>query len=234
MVVGVDGVDDLEQQMKPQISTLWLTHVLRIKNWTVAQWDKVIFSDEKTFYGKGFCGRTWVRREKGTALNPEYCINKTAHPVKVNVWGCFCTAGVGYSLIFNENMDAALMKQTLSTHLIPSANLHFSTDPPEQWYLLHDNDKKFKSGLVTGWLHNNGISCIDFPPYSPDLNPIENLWSTLARSVEQIQCNTMEELQDAVADEWKQLDPSHLRALVHSMPQRCLDVIAAQGWHTKY
>lgn len=64
------------------------------KDWTVEQWEKVLFSDEKCFYGHGFCGRMWVRREIGEALNPEYCVHKLAHPVKVNVWACFCASGV--------------------------------------------------------------------------------------------------------------------------------------------
>jgi transposase len=33
------------------------------KDWTRKQREKVLFSDEKFFYGKGFCGRIWVRRE---------------------------------------------------------------------------------------------------------------------------------------------------------------------------
>ena len=138
----------------------------------------MLFSDEKCFYGKGFCGRMWVRREKGTALEPQYTVHKTAHPVKVNVWACFCANGQGYCHIFNDNLDAVLMKKILGDNLLPSAQLHFSFDPPEQWYLLHDNDKKFTSRLVTEQLHTLGVSKLDFPPYSFDLNPIENLWAT--------------------------------------------------------
>jgi len=36
---------------------------------------------------------------------------------------------------------------------------------------------------VTEQLHTLGASKLDFPPYSPDLNPIENLWATMARAV---------------------------------------------------
>ena len=41
--------------------------------------------------------------------------------------------------------------------------------------MVFDNDKKFKSGMVVEWCHNNGVTVMDFPPYSPDLNPIENV-----------------------------------------------------------
>ena len=204
------------------------------KDWTAAQWSKVLFSDEKTFYGKGFCGRIWVRREKGEALNPQYCIHKVAHPIKVNVWACFCASGQGYCHIFNENMDAVLMKSILSANLIPSAQLHFSFDPPEPWFLLHDNDKKFNSNLVNELLHTKGVTKLEFPPYSPDLNPIENLWNNMARAVELHSCETMESLQDVVASEWDKVDKEYMRTLSESMPARCQAVIEARGWHTKY
>ena len=204
------------------------------KDKDTAWWSKVLFSDEKWFYGKGFCGQTWVRREVGTALAPENCVHKTAHPVKVNVWACFCAGGQGYIYIFNENLDAALMKRILDENLVPSAHLHFASDPPEQWFLLHDNDKKFHSRIVQELLHRKGVSCLDFPSYSPDLNPIENLWATLAREVEKKQCDSIEELQDAIEEAWKTVDQEHMRNLAASMPQRCAAVIAANGWHTKY
>ena len=204
------------------------------KGWTAAQWSKVLYSDEKTFYGKGFCGRIWVRREKGEALNPKYCVHKVAHPIKVNVWACFCATGQGYCHIFNENMDAVLMKNILAANLVPSAELHFSFDPPEPWFLLHDNDKKFNSNLVTELLHTKGVTKLDFPPYSPDLNPIENLWNAMQRAVDEHRCETMEELQEVVAAEWDKVSKNLMRQLSNSMPARCQAVINAHGWHTKY
>jgi transposase len=205
-------------------------------SWTVAQWEKVLFSDEKCFYGHGFCGRVWVRRPKGEALNPDYCVHKVAHAVKINVWACFAAGGQGYCHIFNEKLDKHLYKRILSANLIPSARLHFAVAPPrlEQWHFLHDNDPKHTSGVVKEWLHNSGVSVLDFPPYSPDLNPIENLWCTMQRAVEKHAATTMEELQEVIAAEWDKVDADYMRKLVHSMPARCQAVIDANGWHTKY
>ena len=84
------------------------------------------------------------------------------------------------------------------------------------------------------WLFNNGISMVDFPTYSPDLNPIENLWNDIARRVELKPASTLEELQDVVADEWAATPVQFIDTLARSMPKRCQAVIAAHGDYTKY
>jgi len=201
---------------------------------TEEDWMKIMFVDEKKFKGEGFMGQVWVRRPPGEADNPAFQVHKLPHPVKLNVWGCFCGRGLGYCYIFNENMDGKLLKKIVSTHLQESAELHFEQDPPELWRLLQDNDPKHKSILVRTWLFNNGISLLEFPAYSPDLNPIENLWNDMARRVEARPASTVEELQDVIAEEWERTSPAYLRKLARSMPQRCQAVIDAHGDHTKY
>ena len=115
-----------------------------------------------------------------------------------------------------------------------SAQLLFPQEPPEQWWFLHDNDPKHTSREIHKWLHNNGISCLDFPSYSPDLNPTENLWNDIARRVEVREAETMEQLQDIIAEEWTATSTDLLTKLAHSMPTRCKAVIEAKGGHTHY
>ena len=211
-----------------------LTFAQGYEHWTADDWMRVEFADEKIFWGEGFWGQVFVRRPKGEALNPEYCVDQNPHPVKVSAWACFSGHGQGYMYIFNENMDAKLLQGILGTHLVESAELHFDVEHAEQWWFLQDNAPQHKSVLVRTWLFNHGIQCLDFPPYSPDLNPIENLWADLARRVEQFQCETMEELQDIVAEEWAKTPKEYLRKLARSMPERCKAVIEAHGEHTKF
>src|SRR5689334_4699777 len=131
-------------------------------------------------------------------------------------------------------MDGKLLKKILGTYLKESAELHYENDPPELWRLLQDNDHKHKPVLVRTWLFNNGISMLDFPAYSPDLNPIENLWNNMARRVEARPASTIEQLQDVIAQEWEATPLSFLRKLARSMPKRCQAVIDAKGDHIKY
>ena len=195
-------------------------------------WSKVLFSDEKTFYGKGDCGREWVRRPIGEALNPKFCAHKVAHPVKVNVWACFAASGQGYLKCFEGTMTGKKMREILSAELIPSAELHWVRG--RDWHLLHDNDKKFTSHIVKDYLHRNCIETILIPPYSPDLNPIENLWAILARAVDKHAAATITELEDIIIEEWKRLSKTVMRKLGDSMLERCATVVEAEGQHTRW
>jgi len=80
------------------------------------------------------------------------------------------------------------------------------------------------------------VTVLDFPPYSPDLNPIENLWAIVARGVEKHTCDTVADLEAAFLAEWEKVnqDKHLLRELAHSMRRRCQAVIEAKGWHTAY
>jgi hypothetical protein len=148
------------------------------------------------------------------------------------VWACFSRNGIGDIHIFTEDLDAAEMKAILQSHLVQSAERVFPNNTV--WWFLQDNDPKHSSRLVHEWLFCHGVQCLDFPPHSPDLNPIENLWANLKRRVEEHNSRNIEELQQQIHIEWLRTDKIFLSNLSDSMPRRCKAVIANEGHPTKY
>ena len=208
------------------------------KHWKEKDWERVLFADEAIVQGEGGTkgGRQWVRRPVGTAeaFKSEYVHHSIAHPKQLSIWACFCASGLGYCYIYNETLDAKAFVRILDTHLLASADLLFTESPRRQWWYLQDNAPTHTARVTRKWLHDHGITCLDFPPYSPDLNPIENVWQDVERRVEARAPKTVEELQDVIAEEWEKTPKSLLLKLAHSMPKRCQAVIAAGGDHIHY
>lgn len=75
---------------------------------------------------------------------------------------------------------------------------------------------------------------MDWPSQSPDLNPIEILWSILDKRCRDRRPNNEVELFQILQDAWRALPVSLLDDLVTSMPRRCQAVIDAEGRATKY
>jgi hypothetical protein len=44
---------------------------------------------------------------------------------------------------------------------------------------MQDNASIFTARIVKDWLKEQGIEVLNWPPYSPDLNPIEHAWKRL-------------------------------------------------------
>jgi len=70
---------------------------------------------------------------------------------------------------------------------------------------------------------------LDFPPYSPDLNPIENLSNDSKRRVESHNAQNITELEQHIAEEWQATSADFLSSLSDSMPKRCKAAIKAKG-----
>ena len=78
------------------------------------------------------------------------------------------------------------------------------------------------------------VEVLKWPPYSPGLNPIENLWACLKRKV--AKRSSLAELQEAIIDIW--YNDSDLvfacKSLVESMPKRISALLKSRGGFTKY
>ncbi|GBN88579.1 hypothetical protein AVEN_76375-1 [Araneus ventricosus] len=77
---------------------------------------------------------------------------------------------------------------------------------------------------------------MDWPAYSPDLNPIEHVWDMLGRRIAARQPPSicLPELRRALLDEWCNIAQDQINNLILSMPRRCKVCIASSGRHTPY
>jgi transposase len=62
---------------------------------------------------------------------------------------------------------------------------------------LCDLASKKRGGAFSG--QDQGASVLLLPPYSPDLNPIEKMWSKVKHALRSLEARTHEELLDAIA-----------------------------------
>lgn len=86
-------------------------------------------------------------------------------------------------------------------------------------------------------LLERGITAIFWPAYSLDLNPIEKIWNWMKNWIEHEYGErkwAYDELREAVRAAWDAIIIKQLNELIDSMHQRCLDVIEAEGGHTRW
>ncbi|KAF2178709.1 hypothetical protein K469DRAFT_717923, partial [Zopfia rhizophila CBS 207.26] len=85
------------------------------------------------------------------------------------------------------------------------------------------------SGKEAEWCfrYPHGIWTLEWPLYSPDLNPIEHLWWALKKLA-------WDALRAALKEAWKKLPKRLIRQLIESMGRRLAAVRKVRGWQTKY
>lgn len=204
------------------------------KHWTKKDWEKVIVSDEKHFT-LGQHGQRWVQRPPGEAYSPEYTHTKNENPTLVTIWGCFAAHEIGQAEIFEGDLNGKLYCRILKGNLKPTYKKFFPQgESGGQWYFLQDNDPSHTCKAAQNWFHRNGVTVIEFPPWSPDLNPIENLWSQLEMAVDTHNAINEAELEAAIEAEWKAIPTEYLAKLMHSMPERLREVINNNGHTTRF
>jgi transposase len=89
----------------------------------------------------------------------------------------------------------------------------------------------------------HGIHVMEWPPYSPDLNPIEHMWWALKKLVHKLypELNNLgrseedlEYLCKCLKAAWRQIPGTLIKKLILSMPRRLEAVRRAKGYQSKY
>ena len=73
--------------------------------------------------------------------------------------------------------------------------------------MQEDNYSIHKSKVSKAYTILKNIRVIDWPPNSPDLSPIENLWAVLKQRIQTRAPKALNELKRSIEEEWLQFDP---------------------------
>lgn len=194
-------------------------------------WKTALFTDEKSFWLG--CAPTHAWQDPKARKHREV----SKHPPKLHVW-----AGAGYYMktelfIFEENLTGELYRSIIQSR-IQENEISYSPRSKAvkgKWMFVQDNDPKHKAKKTLKLLNELiGERIIRHPSYSPDLNPMENLWSYLDRKVKNANVKTLAGLKKTLSREWKAMPWAEIRKSVDSMPDRLQECIALNGGRTSY
>ena len=211
-----------------------LDFALRHQHWTVDDWKRVVWSDETKINRLGSDGRETVWIVDGGMRTQQHVKGTVKFGGgSIMLWGCMTAKGVGYACRIDGRMDAQLFTDILSDELMQS--LEYYELKVGDIVFQQDNDPKHTSHTARNWFAENNIEVLEWPPQSPDLNPIEHLWQYLKSQLAgyEKEPTSMHEMWQRVEAEWNKIPTEVCLNLIESMPRRIAAVLKAKGGNTK-
>lgn len=198
-------------------------------HWTAEVWGRVLFTDETPLHLVQTTQRRQFRSRRG-AGRVTNIVQPRLHSGggSIMVWGAFAVDRVlplhRVQGTLTGQSYVALMEECVAP----------VWDGLQQTVLQQDNATPHKSRVAMAWFEEHDIELLEWPPMSPDLNPIENLWAHLKRNLDGNIVHGMNNLFEVASRIFRDVDPNLLRNLVESMPRRCQEVIRRRGAITDY
>ncbi|GFW31468.1 transposable element Tcb1 transposase [Trichonephila clavipes] len=204
-------------------------HALR----TPQRWSCVMFSDESRFSLQSDSRRTLIWRAPDTRYHQENTIERHIYGgAGWLVWG---------GIILGSRTDLHAQSVTMTGHIYRDVILEqhvrlFRDAMGAEFLFMDDNTRPHRANNVDEFLQLEGITRMDWPAYSPVLNPIEHVWDILGRRIvaRQPPLTCLLELRRALLDEWCNILQDQIDNLILSMPRHCEACIASSGRHTPY
>ena len=147
-------------------------------------------------------------------------------------WGAFCSNGIFKLVLVSGNMNSKQYTDMFTEHFLED----FFRITGNRAIFQQDNAPNHVSRYSKAFFNDKNVVLMDWPASSPDLNPIENLWSIIAWQVygQGKQYDSKVSLTGAIVKSWSEIDDQTVKSLIGSMKNRCIKVIAVNGGKTKY
>lgn len=202
--------------------------------WTVDDWKRVLFTDETRVSLKSPDGRDRVWRRPGERFSE--CAISQKEPFgggSKMFWGGICfEARTELVPIRARSMNAEFyLENIIQDHVMPFAPFIGDT-----FLLMHDNARPHIARTVSDYLNEINMQIVEWPPRSPDLNPIEHLWDVLKKLIRRHVPApiSLQQLERVVLLEWENIPQTTIQNLITSLPRRMQAVIRARGGNTRY
>jgi transposase len=149
-------------------------------------------------------------------------------------WGCVSERGTGPLITIDGTMDQILYREVLEKYFIPE--LRAAEVLGGDWKLMQDNAPCHTARSIKTFLASERIDMVEWPPYSPDMNPIENIWAwmktklandyPISTSADMLAVNFLEI--------WDSITPEMCARFCGNYEKRLKAVKKAKGGETKY
>lgn len=200
-------------------------------------WHDWCWTDEKLFKLGGTKGRERIWVDEDNQHPDERYVGKVQHPVSTMVWGCVTYDGRSSLHFHDTHVDAAVYIDCLK-----EAFLTCKYDPEymnlkktKKYIFMQDGAPCHTAKRTQQFCksrfpkHIKVLERGEWPPSSPDFNPIEKLWNVLQDRVVGQMARTETEQIAIIEREWWAIPQDLIRRLIDSMPRRIERCHAAQG-----
>ena len=145
-------------------------------------------------------------------FNPKYTNHSVKHPAHLLFWGGITSTGkrVCAFLKYKDTMNSVRYVATLrkALKLLREDGLT----------LLHDGSKVHTSRMTTTFLQRKKVKSKVIPGNTPDVMPIENLFSRIEQILDNRPTRTIK--QREVMKAWRELSDEYIGKLCNSVPSR--------------
>jgi hypothetical protein len=144
----------------------------------------------------------------------------------VMFWGCFSRHAKGPLTVVEGRIDSQKYLELVQEVVMPEIQAS-----GVDLIFMQDNARPHTARVVTDYYHENNVQMLDWPPQSPDLNPIEQIWAIMKEKLYSQKSfpKNRDELITSFFRIWNELPASLLVNLSDSIPERLEKVIKNKG-----